>query len=210
MGTFYNEDYNYSLKHYGVPGMRWKNHKYTGSSSEGFDYSGERRIGQNLGRSRGSLQRIAGDYTRNTNPGRKPARGKYYRSDGEKPKTDERYKDPNDSVNIRNERSNRTERAVHTVARGSDVASNIGNSVSRAINRHRHTSGHGNSDNLLSLIDRSRSGRSDVTSGRGNTNNMRAIIDKRDASNSTLTSLHNRTTSRQPTNESMGRKRKHK
>lgn len=40
MSTFYGKnDYRNYLMHYGVPGMRWRRHKYTGSGSEDFNYT---------------------------------------------------------------------------------------------------------------------------------------------------------------------------
>lgn len=56
MALHYIEHYGFvddghSLAHYGVPGMRWRRHQYTGSSSEDYDYS--RRRGD---ASRGSVR----------------------------------------------------------------------------------------------------------------------------------------------------------
>lgn len=70
MGTFYNDEYRYSLAHYGVPGMRWKRHKYTGASSKDYDYDDstpgrgdpQNRFKPTMDRSRNSINAIANEY----------------------------------------------------------------------------------------------------------------------------------------------------
>ena len=49
MAIHYIEHYGFvddghSLAHYGVPGMRWRRHKYTGSSSRDYDYGVDNTI----------------------------------------------------------------------------------------------------------------------------------------------------------------------
>lgn len=54
MALHYIEHYGFvddghSLAHYGVPGMRWRRHRYTGSSSADYDYSRRDQLGSTRG-----------------------------------------------------------------------------------------------------------------------------------------------------------------